>query len=283
MVQIPRLNRLAEMDQQPRRDELDRMARECGEPSAECLCVDSELARLLTEPSRITGVIRNWFDLTTLAYEYRDQPYIYRGQTRAWPIQPKIGRDIRREDSTGKKLAYEREAEKSLFEAFVRRATAHEHLDPGRENEWLAVAQHYSLPTRLVDWTRGLLIAALFATKDSGFLEGKEKSVGAIYVLTKRPPALHKGGSIWSDNGTFIYAPRHVTPRIVAQQGEFTIHMNPGMEFRENVETWLISHKACFDIKRTLDTCGVTEAVLFPDTEGLAKHLTWSHKWGRDL
>jgi hypothetical protein len=30
-----------------------------------------------------------------------------------------------------------------------------------------------------------------------------------------------------------------------------------------------------------LDACGVNESSLFPDLDGLARHIGWRYKWGR--
>jgi hypothetical protein len=82
---------------------------------------------------------------------------------------------------------------------------------------------------------------------------------------------------------TPIFAPSHVTTRIRAQSGWFTVHhTNPRDTFepidqqeeyadklwRINIDENWIPY-----LRRSLVNCGITGAFIFPDLEGLAIHL----------
>ena len=74
--------------------------------------------------------------------------------------------------------------------------------------------------------------------------------------------------------GKFI--PRHVTPRITAQEGLFTIHPDLYHPFDSNeIEKIIIPNSIRHELKKTLNTYGIDTYSLFPDINGLTAHIKW--------
>src|SRR5215218_1482907 len=84
--------------------------------------------------------------------------WLFRGQAgKKWPLSPSAGRD----QCVGS-AGYRRADEYNLLKDFVREAKRY--VESGfSELEWLALAQHHGLPTRLLDWSTNPLVAAWFA------------------------------------------------------------------------------------------------------------------------
>jgi hypothetical protein len=73
---------------------------------------------------------------------------------------------------------YDRNEENYLLQSFRRKAEGLANVPPrqGHTDLWLFLAQHYGVPTRLLDWTEGLLHALYFAINQA-------KSKPKIYML----------------------------------------------------------------------------------------------------
>ena len=83
---------------------------------------------------------------------------LFRGQREDWPLLPKLARLTHVGDILS--------AEHEMFATFRREAVADAEPVPDNDWDWLALAQHHGLPTRLIDWTMNPLAAAWFAVGD---------------------------------------------------------------------------------------------------------------------
>lgn len=227
--------------------------------------------------------LRGWDDLARLADQQKRESWLYRGVTRHdHALIPKVGRGGAR----AMDFDYDENDERLLLEEFMRRARPMVTSQPETRLEWMALAQHHGLKTRLLDWTESVLVAAMFATESGVTIvrdlkSGEQKDVPpAIYGIREVPEAK-------SDDDPFnltevkVFRPAHISPRIAPQQAMFTVHPKPQEEFdSEHVVKWILEIKGTIDVKLALDAVGITRASLFPGIDGLADALNWRHKWG---
>lgn len=170
---------------------------------------------------------------------------------------------------------------------------------PRNEWEWMALAQHYGLSTRLLDWTRYGLAALWFAVcEQSG--GWKTRPVGAtVWMFTYTDADINKGEKIVpkaklyrridkETKITQVLFPRLIDRRMVAQAACFTVHARCGKDsfvalddekrHKASLTKINILKRDCSRIRQQLDLQGINESVLFPDLDGLCSHIAYSHR-----
>jgi FRG domain-containing protein len=150
--------------------------------------------------------------------------------------------------------------------------------------ELLVLAQHFGLQTRLLDWTSNPLAALWFACADRS--DG-DVFVYAIEADNLRIPNVYEQDP-FGQSKTRVFQPRLDNPRIIAQDGWFTLHRFSGKsgkfipleansDVKGNLSEFRIAAKDRPEILLSLDRLGVNRRTLFPDLEGLCMHLNWKH------
>ncbi len=105
----------------------------------------------------------------------------------------------------------------------------HRHLRDGPDTDWpqnslvplVAMAQHYGLPTRLLDWSRKPLIACYFAAADAA---AHPPEFGELAVWALRRRAETPNWTIETLGVRDLSAPRGSNANLHLQSGRFTMH-----------------------------------------------------------
>lgn len=203
-----------------------------------------------------------------LAAHRRGAVWLYRGQAEAdWPLVPSVGRDPAL-------MAVER----PLFAAWKRGAVQYIDPPPPTDWDWLAVAQHHGLATRLLDWTSNPLVAAFFAAACQMPTEA------VVWAFAPGEQADPSAGDPFASQGVRLVRPGAHVARIARQGAAFTIHGPPDRpaEDADGPRHKLVvdaAYRPC--LLAELSHYGYNHATLFPDLDGLSRFLNWQAQSGR--
>ena len=171
---------------------------------------------------------------------------------------------------------------------------------------WLAVAQHHGLPTRLLDWTFSPHVAMHFATARLDLfgadgviwaidfvrahqllpetlrnsLEEEGSDIFTVEMLQRNSGSLAEFERLASDEFLLFFEPPSLDDRIVNQFALFSVMSSASAA----LDQWLAAHpdlhrkivipkELKWEVRDKLDQANITERVLFPGLDGLSQWL----------
>lgn len=195
--------------------------------------------------------------------------------------------------------------ERRLIDNFRMYAGEHVSLGP---TDWdvLMLAQHYRLPTRLLDWTSSPYVALFFATANSDKLDrdgvvwcvlrketnttlpspfdqilAEQQGYNLFYLDTLRKKFERlEAFDIESKDALIWFEPPSVSPRIVNQYAFFSVMPGVGTSLSD----WLEKHPKWYwgvtvpaglkhEVRERLPIMNITHRTMFPSLESITKWL----------
>lgn len=230
-------------------------------------------------------------------------------QSQARPVRPWFRGESGSDPPLRPKIAgYLKEQENYLLQSFRRKAGGIANTPPREQTDmWLFLAQHYGVPTRLLDWTEGALLGLYFAVNrlnksnprvymldphQLNVLAGAQESDHLNFPLTWVNAGYENIALAWEER-----APTHgfVLPiavpatyqdhRMIAQRSCFTVHgkildpladllRNRGVDLGECLIEYHIDSDAMAQLMEELAILGITGSTIFPDLDHLAQDIS---------
>jgi hypothetical protein len=256
-----------------------------------------------------TILLKRWEDI----HDYgQKRGWLYRGQRVIdWPLQTSLERCCKRQSIERKRV---REFEERLFREFQRAYHQYTQHSPASNDriEWLSLMQHYGAPTRLLDFTYSIYIAAYFAAEfaedDSAIwaIDGQwaVNQAAALFKKAGKPQTsrltrlFDKGCEDLAETIFFKHPyalaaypinPFRLNQRLLIQRGAFLIpgdiskplmanleaHRN--YDDPQNVVKIVIPKAERWNVLRQLWNMNISRASLFPGLDGYAQSLTVYH------
>jgi len=222
-----------------------------------------------------TSVIKSFQEFVRIATAKSRDGWLFRGhESASWQLLPTI--DRHRINGLSARMF-----ETDLLVEFRHRVRPFISQEPSDLWEWLAIAQHHGLVTRLLDWTTNPLVGLYFAVE-----EDHHGGDSVVWCYRPKSRIIDLPGDPFDIYQITLYDPPHVSPRITPQSGLFTAHPPrlssatvddkhnwPGSLFRIEIPAEIRR-----DLRSTLTGLGVHRSALFPGLDGVGQFLTRTWK-----
>jgi hypothetical protein len=204
----------------------------------------------------------SWSEFQDIIEPYLDGTWLFRGVSSVrHSLIPSVGRS---RDGFKYSIATER----NLLEQFKRESLPLLSVRPSNDWEWLALAQHHGVPTRLLDWSESPHVSLFFAVWG-----GDEEDAG-LYIVKRPKDTVPNSANPFSIKHVAFFYPGYITARLVSQRGLFTVHPNPEVIYNPDDMTQIVIDRAIkSDLRHKLDSCGTHHAGIFADLDGLSRRL----------
>jgi hypothetical protein len=210
--------------------------------------------------------------------EFDGVTVIYRGQSFDWPLIPELGRGAFL--NQGMHYDHWSSLEDDLLATYKKYSHPFITSEPKSDWDWLFSARHHGLPTRLLDWSRTPLKGLYFAVHN--FHHDDRDAVLWIVDFAGWSESLdHEERKRIRD--LFLVFPGHIHPRIIAQDGCFTVFPlpKPHAPFESAEKARLVKRAVKvilpaadrWRLRAELAELGISHRTMFPGLDGVVASI----------